>query len=197
MVCYCGVNLSRGQREGFVLGRILDSHGSFVGFVSIALVLCSAPVFAAGKAAIDYTADGKTAAAACMAHLAGKAPTTAVSQSGFRTRLNTKRGILYQKNTRGGLLPIYFALGLYQKPKDQTKRRCSFILSLPHMFLLETKSPEFKAVFRAVYSELKSKGYKQTSAKNGRDLFFATPNGTYRLSVIRQTGLVEIILAPK
>ncbi|MFT5615463.1 MAG: hypothetical protein ACI8Q6_002751, partial [Granulosicoccus sp.] len=144
------------QQGDVILRHAFHFQASFAGLVSLLLVLCSNPVSAAGKTEINSGRDGKVLTTACLAHLAGKPPTTAVSQSGFATKKSNRRVTQYRKDVGGGLLPTYLVLNLLKKPNKPTYRGCNFVLSLPKRLLTLTIPPEPRAALNALRTTLKS-----------------------------------------
>jgi hypothetical protein len=169
--------------------------------VSLALLLWAHPALAAGQTEINYTKDGKATATACMAHLAGKPPTTAINQAGFETRKNTRKVAIFQKWPRGGLLPRYVSLALLKEPKDPTRRSCNISLSFPSFLMVETSSPDFKDFATALSATLKSGGYKKSGTTRNafgveRDVWTG-PHGAYTIWVTAQNSVVTISITPE
>lgn len=179
--------------------QIIHVQAALAGIVSLVLLLLSDPAIAAGTTEINYTKDGKLTAAACLDHLTGKPPTTAISQSGFRTKSKTKRGTIYQKTKTGGFLPTYFVFGTYQKGNDPSKLKCSWVLGMVGHLMVETLAPDFRDFLTALTKEFKSKGYKLTTAKNkfGKEqLYWTGPNGTFKSSITTQSPVVFVEITP-
>lgn len=168
---------------------------------SLGLALWFQPALATGSTEINYTSDGKATATACLAHLAGKPPTTAINQAGFETLRNTRKFTAYQKRSGGGLLPRRVLLILRKKQEQPGRRNCSFALSLPNRLMTETSSPDFRDFTKAMGAVFKSGGYKISgTAKTGlgaeRDVWTG-PSGSYTISVIAQYGNVTLEFIPE
>lgn len=165
------------------------------GVFALGWVLSSAPAMAAGPSGIAYSTDGKAATKACIAHLAGQPPTTALTKNGFAITKNNKRVTSFRKNQSGALLANYFILSLVRKPNDPTFRRCTVVMSLTHRAFAETSSPEFYDFMTGLKAEFERQGNTwgvATDKFGGRHDAWVGRNGTYKVTFNAQSPVIFV-----